>query len=39
MDSSENEIGYIVVIEKKEYDLAKIPPFNDPLVQRENSRC
>lgn len=35
MDSSENEIGYIVVIEKKEYDLAKIPPFNDPLVQRE----
>ncbi|EHM6168548.1 hypothetical protein KGS18_004028 [Salmonella enterica] len=35
MDTSENEIGYIVVIEKKEYNLAQIPPFNDTLVQRE----
>ncbi|MFP9443484.1 coiled-coil domain-containing protein [Pectobacterium brasiliense] len=35
MGESKNEIGYIVVIEEKKYDLAKTPPFNDPLVQRE----
>ncbi|GKX42236.1 hypothetical protein SOASR015_12700 [Pectobacterium carotovorum subsp. carotovorum] len=35
MGNSKNEIGYIVVIEEKKYDLAKTPSFNDPLVQQE----
>lgn len=35
MDTPENEIRYMVIIEEKEYDLTQIPPFNDPLVQRE----
>ncbi|MBA0168529.1 hypothetical protein [Pectobacterium sp. CFBP8739] len=35
MSNSGNDTGYIVVIEEKQYDLAKVPPFNDPLVQRE----
>lgn len=37
MSSSNNE-GCIIVIEKKEYSLAEIPSFNDPLVQREKER-
>ncbi|WP_323660821.1 hypothetical protein [Pectobacterium versatile] len=35
MSNSGNDTGYIVVIEEKKYDLAKVPPFNDPIVQRE----
>ncbi|MEB6377689.1 hypothetical protein MXM41_01850 [Leclercia adecarboxylata] len=37
MNSLEYE-GTVVVIEKKEYDLEKVPPFTDPLVQQEKQR-